>query len=83
VLGCPAHFALLLYELLSGNLALGALLGSGIAFMNITANAANELLHNLFPPQMSLMFDASELSIALIYYITNCLQMKTHFQNFF
>jgi hypothetical protein len=46
MLGSQLHLADDLVELLSGDLADGALLGSSITLMNITANRANELLHN-------------------------------------
>ncbi len=48
VLGSQLHLADDLVELLSGDLADGAALGSGLALMNVTTNGANKLLHKNF-----------------------------------
>ena len=50
VLSGPAHIGALLHELAAGSLALGTFLGGLVAFMNITANAANILAHSIYPP---------------------------------
>ena len=53
MLRCPAHAFLLLDELGTGNLALGAELRGSISLVNITAYGANPFLHSKFPPQVN------------------------------
>ena len=50
VFGSPAHSFFLFNELFLGSLALGALCGSFVTFINIAAYAAYKFCHNINPP---------------------------------
>ena len=50
MLGSPGLLTDLLLELLGGSLADGAELGGRVAFVDITANGADKLFHNVVPP---------------------------------
>ena len=52
VLSGPGHLAGLLDELAGGSLALGALLGGIVAFVDVTANAAYVFRHSIIPPYL-------------------------------
>ena len=61
MLSRPAHLTLLLDKLAAGHLALGAdeALGDGVAFIDITADGANELLHSNIPPIFNFLVQIS------------------------
>ena len=63
MLRCPAHAFLLLDELGTGNLALGAELRGSISLVNITAYGANPFLHSKFPPQVKFFIISIHISL--------------------